>query len=119
MAEIIELNRKKRFTLQEAQVLLPIVKKITQAAAEEVERLKRKAEGEETESELQSLVEEKIERITAGWAQKIIKLGCEPKGLWLVDFDNGGGYYCWHFPEDNVAFYHTYNDGFQKRTPIL
>lgn len=107
MGEVIELKRKKRFTLQEAKQLLPIVKKITQAAAEEVNQLREESD------------EENFVRLVNRWSEKIYKLGCEPKGLWLVDFDNGQGYYCWHYPEDEVGFFHNYEQGFQNRTPIL
>ena len=31
--------------------------------------------------------------------------GLEVKGLWLVDFDNGSGYYCWQYPEEGLQFY--------------
>lgn len=104
MAEVVELKRGKKFTLQQAKSLLPVVKKITKEAALQTEQLK-------TDEERSQVVER--------WAQKIVKLGCEPKGLWLVDFDNGSGYYCWHFPEEDVDFFHNYEGGFTGRTPIL
>ena len=45
-------------------------------------------------------------------------LGLEAKGLWLVDFDNGEGYYCWSYPEPTIAHYHTYDAGFAGRITI-
>ena len=48
-----------------------------------------------------------------GWAGEVQSLGLEAKGLWLVDFDNGEGYYCWCYPEETVAHYHGYADGFK------
>lgn len=104
MAEVIELKRDKQFTLKEAKVLLPVVKKITQEAINKAEKLED---------------DQEFSRIVEHWAQKIVKLGCEPKGLWLVDFNNGSGYYCWHYPEADVEFYHSYEGGFKGRTPIL
>ena len=38
--------------------------------------------------------------IVEAWAEAVRALGLEVKGLWLVDFDNGEGYYCWKYPED-------------------
>ena len=38
--------------------------------------------------------------------------------LWLVDWDNGDGYYCWRFPEETVSFFHSYEEGFGGRLPI-
>jgi hypothetical protein len=45
-------------------------------------------------------------------------LGLEVKGLWLVDFDNGSGYFCWKWPEEKLEFFHGYDEGFQGRTRI-
>jgi hypothetical protein len=44
--------------------------------------------------------------------------GVEVKGLWLIDFDNGSGYYCWRHPEPGLHFFHSYEDGFSGRVPI-
>lgn len=52
------------------------------------------------------------------WAQAVIQLGCEVKGLWLVDFDNGEGYYCWKYPEQELEYFHDYTSGFSGRTKI-
>ena len=52
------------------------------------------------------------------WARTLGKEGLEAKGIWLVDFDNGSGYYCWRYPEDSLQFYHSYEDGFQGRMRI-
>ena len=46
-------------------------------------------------------------------------MGLEVKGLWLVDFDNGEGYYCWKYPESVVCHYHGYEDGFAGRMKIV
>jgi hypothetical protein len=40
------------------------------------------------------------------------------KGLWLVDFDNGSGYYCWRYPELRLEYYHSYDGGFGSRMRI-
>lgn len=99
------------FTLHEAKELLPVVKRITNEAVEQVENLKVLAKKTDSEPEFAKIIDH--------WAKKIAKLGCEPKGLWLVDFDNGSGYYCWHHPEEDVEFFHNYDGGFKGRTPIL
>jgi hypothetical protein len=54
----------------------------------------------------------------SGWAKRVMALGCEVKGLWLVDFDNGEGYYCWKYPEPEIAYFHDYTSGFAGRTKI-
>ena len=52
------------------------------------------------------------------WAHQMEALGAEVKGVWLVDFDNGTGYYCWKWPEEELAWFHTYEDGFGGRVRI-
>ena len=44
-------------------------------------------------------------------------MGLEIKGLWLVDFDSGAGYYCWKYPESSLGHFHGYDEGFSGRVP--
>ena len=46
------------------------------------------------------------------------RLGIEVKGLWLIDFDNGSGYYCWQYPEESLQYFHGYDDGFSGRVKL-
>ena len=96
---------RRTFTLEEARALLPQVRKITDAAVENFEEL-----AEELESERQDVVER--------WARDVRALGIDVKGLWLVDFDSGSGYYCWKYPEPGLDHYHGYEEGFAGRLKI-
>jgi hypothetical protein len=96
-------GEKKVFTYDEAARLLPDVRRLTEAAYREVEALSGKAE-----------VEARLNR----WAHEVMSLGIDVKGPWLVDFDNGAGYYCWKYPEEGLQFFHTYEEGFRGRTRI-
>ena len=78
-------------------------------------------------SQLQGLADDDPEHVTlsaalsevlSGWAEQMRLLGLEAKGLWLVDFDNGEGYYCWSYPEPGITHYHGYEDGFSGRMTI-
>jgi hypothetical protein len=51
------------------------------------------------------------------WTREMEALGAEVKGLWLIDFDSGAGYYCWRWPEPDF-FFHGYEEGFAGRVPI-
>jgi hypothetical protein len=117
---ITPLNQKKTFTLEEAQDLLPLVYRVTDNAQKEVKHLMNKMEAiknvsGQRASELEAEINELVER----WQHKLQRLGASPKGLWLADFDNGRGYYCWKFPETEIGFWHGYNDGFSGRMPVL
>ncbi len=61
---------------------------------------------------------EQAQSIVNAWAKEMNGLGLEIKGLWLVDFDNGSGYYCWKHPEPSLDYYHTYEEGFGGRIRI-
>jgi regulator of sirC expression with transglutaminase-like and TPR domain len=100
-------QQKRIFTLEEARLLLPKVKEITSDAVFKFARL---AETEESDEERQGVVGE--------WAREILALGAEIKGLWLVDFDSGAGYYCWKYPEASLEYFHGYEEGFAGRLPL-
>ena len=96
---------KKIFSYEEAAALLPLVRQLTGDAVERVD-------------ELQSETPDEYQRVVAAWAADIIRLGIEVKGLWLIDFDNGSGYYCWKWPEPSLQFFHGYEEGFGGRVKL-
>lgn len=104
-------TQKRLFTYAEAKALLPRVQQLTQEAHEKVERLLgASTQVPQTREQAQSIVN--------AWASEMGALGLDIKGLWLVDFDNGSGYYCWKHPEASLDYYHTYEDGFSGRVRI-
>jgi hypothetical protein len=104
---------KRIFSYDEALATFPAVRDLTAAAVRQVEALTN----EEVDTQSEEL-EEVRERIVQAWAREITSIGCEVKGLWLVDWDSGDGYYCWRFPEQSIGFFHTYDEGFAGRIPI-
>ena len=98
-------EEKKIFTLGEAREALPRVREITAEAVARYESVAGEAE------ELQ-------QEIVGQWVRQITALGVEVKGLWLVDFDSGAGYYCWKYPELSLDFFHGYDEGFAGRLPL-
>ena len=117
MADIIEINQKRYFTIDDARGLLPIVQRITEAAYQEVNALSVQI-SYVGDKKKKAALEERVRDRFQEWYEKIRKLGCESKGLWLVDFDNGEGYYCWHYPEPHIEYFHGYFDGYQGRIKI-
>lgn len=106
------------FTLQQASELLPEVQHLTADAVRRAETLATQlhgvAEGDPDHMSLSAALRDVID----GWAEQVGALGVEPKGLWLVDFDNGEGYYCWSYPETTIAHFHGYGEGFAGRMTI-
>ena len=103
---------RRRFTYEEALVLFPEVEQRTAAAASAVDQLL----GEVEESE--SSASDAYQRIVSEWAEVMLAFGLEVKGLWLVDFDSGAGFYCWRYPEPSIAFFHGYDEDFSGRVRL-
>jgi hypothetical protein len=95
-----------------------MVRDLTAAAVRQIESLSTTVGSRDELDDRRDELEEERERIVGIWAQEVISLGCEVKGLWLVDWDSGDGYYCWRFPEQAVSFFHSYEEGFAGRLPI-
>lgn len=101
-------SERRTFTLEEAGALLPRVRELTEEAAELYGRF--------GDNPIES--EEARHKVVEEWANQIIALGLEIKGLWLVDFDSGAGYYCWKYPESGLGHFHGYEEGFSGRVPL-
>jgi hypothetical protein len=97
------------FSLREACELLPAVRGVTADAARQAEALA---------DALDDLVAD-LRAVVDDWAVKIREMGLQAKGPWLVDFDNGEGYYCWQHPEPTLSHYHGYDEGFAGRMKIV
>ena len=108
------------FTLEEARNLLPLVQTTTEPvfhlAASLAEELSQAEEAgdEERMTELR----DRLQTLVQSWQQAMQDLEAEVKGLWLVDFDSGDGYWCWAYPETTLDHWHSYEGGFRSRMPI-
>jgi hypothetical protein len=110
---------RRRFTLDEAGDLLPAVRRATDEAVERctdiVTRMENLGQDDPEYARLGSSLNDEVSR----WRAEIESLGAEVKGLWLVDFDNGEGYYCWSHPEPSITHFHGYEEGFAGRMKIV
>ncbi len=90
---------RREWTLEGARAVLSDVRTRTERAVEEAEKLVLAREGATRgrAGEGRRAHPAVIER----WKHEMEALGAEVKGVWLVDFDNGSGYYCWRWPEDD------------------
>jgi hypothetical protein len=106
-AERVDLpgQPRKIFTLDQARALLPRVRDLTSEAVSRYAQL-----AQNSEDERESVVRE--------WMRELHSLGLEIKGLWLVDFDSGAGYYCWKYPEPALDHFHGYEEGFAGRLSL-
>ena len=119
MGDIIYLQGKRTFSLKEAKRLLPVVKKITHLAVESTQQILAHLEVIPKESPEREKLENDLNFTVDDWAKRLTRLGCDAKGLWLVDFDNGNGYYCWQYGEAEISHIHGYEEGFAGRRQII
>jgi hypothetical protein len=109
---------KKIWSLVEAREVLPLVKEITSEYYIESSNLASEIRTKVMPENILEEKEEKISILVQKWSNEILALGMDVKGLWLVDFDHGNGYYCWTWGEEDVLYEHGYNDGFRARKLI-
>lgn len=107
-----DVSGKRTFSYGEARSLLPRVRTLTDEAYQKVQAIE--SSGAPAEGPGQA----EVDRAVSEWARTIMELGLEVKGLWLVDFDNGSGYYCWRYPEEDLLYFHGYDEGFRGRMRI-
>jgi hypothetical protein len=106
----------REWTLEGARAVLTDVRARTERAVEAAERLVLAREGAPAAE--QARVDAEIQSLIERWAGEMEALGAEVKGVWLVDFDTGSGYYCWRWPETALDHFHGYEEGFEGRTRI-
>jgi len=109
---------KRLFTQQEAESALPLVRQIV---ADVLETARKIRELEENDSELPRLQAELEENI-----QELEGMGCFFKdwnfSVGLVDFpaviDGETVFLCWRSDENELAWYHPIEEGYQGRKPL-
>lgn len=105
----------KLFNLQEAQGLMPLVKKITQSHVEEASpiqaRLDTLLSNDPRRAALERLFETHIEQ----WRGKIERLGATTTGLWIVEFDVGAGVLSWRYPELRIGHFREQSSTIRKK----
>ncbi len=114
----MESSSNRRWTLESARAMLPEVRDRTAQAVPEVEKLLAEREALDSGSEQHAQIDARIRVQVGRWTRSMEAFGLEVKGLWLVDFDNGSGCYCWQWPEEELGYFHGSVEGFPGRVRI-
>lgn len=118
MGDLIRIHQQDYFSLKEAQDLLPVLNRITEKSLSKFLLLEEKLKHTHKASPEYEEIEGKISSVLDRWGHKVMGLGAIPKGIWLVDFDNGQGYYCWRYGDQEHLYAHGYHDGFAGRIAV-
>lgn len=114
MGALIPIHSRRTFTLEQAEGILPIVRRITDHAAAAARGLQEELRWVPREEPLYARRKSELDLIVRRWAVKIARLGCEPRGIWLVDFDAGEGWFSWRLGDESLSFFHR-----QEGAPAL
>jgi hypothetical protein len=107
------------WSLATAREMIAEVRRLTAVAVEAVDALEaRRTKVAADDAAARTALEQELAHAVANWVRAMEALGVEVKGRWLVDFDNGRGYYCWCWPEETLEYFHGYDDGFAGRVRI-
>ncbi|HKA14063.1 MAG TPA: DUF2203 family protein [Myxococcota bacterium] len=107
------------WSLATAREIAVEVRRITAGAVEAVDALEaRRDQIAAEDAAARAALDQELAREVADWVRAMEALGVEVKGRWLVDFDNGRGYYCWRWPEERLEYFHGYDEGFAGRVRI-
>lgn len=119
MEKLFELRGPRIMSRVEAQRLVPVIIKLTERIKKEVQTLVQRLElVRQFDEEQANQIENQIDDVMNVWRDQVTRLGGKPKGVWIVDFDNGHGYYCWKYPEPEIRCEHGYQDGYGSRREL-
>ena len=92
------------FTLSEVRACLPIIKKVTEYAYQQLQPFQYKLERMLCNDPRRKTVQVEYEEVVQTWKQKMERLGVLPVGLWQIEFDVGDAYICWKYAEIRVNY---------------
>lgn len=96
-----------QFGEDEAEELLPTVKRLTIMSAREAEKIEEQLKFVPRDEPVFARLSQDLDLIIKRWAIKIKKLGLRPSGLWIVDFDAGNGWFSWRLGDEHVSYFNA------------
>lgn len=106
MGDVIPIHSRRIFSEEEARALLPTIRRITERFAHEVQDIKEHLRFVPEEEPLSKRLQMELDLAIRRWSVKVSRLGCEPRGVWLVDFDAGNGWFSWRLGDEALSFFH-------------
>lgn len=108
----------KLFELTEARELLPLIQGITLNYQVQLAPVQQRMNMMLSNDPRRNLIETEYEEIVNQWRNKIERLGATVFGLWVVEFDVGGGHLCWRHPELTLNYFRRAGSRFSDRVKL-
>lgn len=108
MGAVIPIHSRRTFTAEAAEEILPVVRRITEQSSLRLRDITEQLRWVPREEALHARLKAEQDLIVRRWAVKISKLGCEPRGVWIVDFDAGDGWFSWRYGDESLNFFHAH-----------
>ncbi len=105
MGELIPIHAHRTFTQENAEAILPVIRRITERASVKMIDLKEQLQWVPRDEPLYERLHTQMEDLAHRWAVRIAQLGCEPKGIWVVNFDTGNGWFSWRHGDESLVFF--------------
>lgn len=124
MTNVVSICGPKLWTLEEAQEMVSMVKRITEKAELEVEQsLKHQRYLHMSHASEDTITKEteKMQSVLNQWGTKMTKLGMKAYGQGYVGFDSGWGYWSYHYKETIIEYYHGHDESplYRKKVSLL
>jgi len=111
-----------RFTLAQANVLLPKIISLTEQAIQDLREARERMESEElfNEDDARQSYEVQVGLTLERWAKNVRELGAYPKGYFTVDLKSAmpDTLFCWTLGEKEIHYTHKIWENFKNRRVI-
>jgi len=112
----------KKYSLTEANRILPQIITVTEESVRLLEMAKNQMESDKAVDEEEAFrnFEDESATILQEWAEKMVEFGVYPKGYFTVDFKSyvPDTLLCWTYGEDTISHTHKTYERFKDRVPI-
>ena len=108
----------KLFDIQEANALLPLVRAVTSSQRDDLAPIQTKLNKMLANDPRRKVFEKDYQVVVSHWRTKVELLGARVSGLWIVEFDVGGGSLCWRYPELSLNYFRADGAGFSERVRL-
>jgi len=117
------MDRKfKKFTLEDANALLPRLIDVTERTKNQLESLRQKQSTNYVNNDNLSVkeIQNEIDALLENWVCTVTSFGVIPKGFFTCDFisPNPDTYFCWSQGETSVIYTHKIYETFKDRVVI-